>query len=240
MKNAQTEQVVSRREEDEMDLSDGENEYKNDLANGELEKHSLPKMVKKDSENYDETSDSLQLIETNDLQDENDTLKCQVESFKNEADFVKAESKHDKEVLEKQMNILQNTLKGMQHQLLTLSQQNVENEAEIAKLNKVLSDKNMKIYKNMGRQSSENSNNSNQNDNEAFLLGIISIYLNTHPKGSSINDIVLYLRKQVNISHYEILNSDSIELILARYPQLFCKIQSKSWTFCGFEKKISW
>ena len=240
MKNAQTEQVVSRREEDEMDLSDGENEFKNDLANGELEKHSLPKMAKKDSENYDETSDSLQLIETNDLQDENDTLKCQVESLKNEADFVKAESKHDKEVLEKQINILQNTLKGMQHQLLTLSQQNVENEAEIAKLNKVLSDKNMKIYKNMGRQSSENSNNSNQNDNEAFLLGIISIYLNTHPKGSSVNDIVLYLRKQVNISHYEILNSDSIESILARYPQLFRKIQSKSWTFCGFEKKISW
>lgn len=233
MKNAQTEQVVSRREEDEMDLSDGENEYKNDSTNEQLEKHSLPKMAKKNSENYDETSDSLQLIETNDLQDENDTLKCQVESFKNEADFVKAESKHEKEVLEKQINILQNTLKGMQHQLLTLSQQKIENQAEIAKLNRILSDKNM------GKKSFENSNILNQNDNEAFLLGIISIYLNTHPKGSSLDDIFLYLRKQVNILDYEILNSDSIEFILARHPQLFSKIQSKSWTFCGFEKKIS-
>ena len=48
------------------------------------------------------------------LKEENDSLKCQLEAYVNEAEMVKLESKHSTEALEKQIKSLQNALKGMQ------------------------------------------------------------------------------------------------------------------------------
>ena len=48
------------------------------------------------------------------LKEENDSLKCQLEAYINEAEMVKLESKQNVDALEKQIKSLQNALKGMQ------------------------------------------------------------------------------------------------------------------------------
>ena len=48
------------------------------------------------------------------LKEENDSLKCQLEAYINEAEMVKLESTHSMDALEKQIKSLQNALKGMQ------------------------------------------------------------------------------------------------------------------------------
>lgn len=48
------------------------------------------------------------------LKEENDSLKCQLEAYINEAEMVKLESKQTVDALEKQIKSLQNALKGMQ------------------------------------------------------------------------------------------------------------------------------
>lgn len=49
---------------------------------------------------------------TNELKEENDSLRCQLEAYKNEVDIVKAELQTNIESKEKQIEMLQNTLKG--------------------------------------------------------------------------------------------------------------------------------
>ena len=54
------------------------------------------------------------LTQLGSLKEENDSLKCQLEAYINEAEMVKLESKKHAEELEKQIKSLQNALKGMQ------------------------------------------------------------------------------------------------------------------------------
>lgn len=53
------------------------------------------------------------------LKEENDTLKCQMEAFKNEMDMVRQEGIQEAEDRKKQITALQNALQGMQQQLMT-------------------------------------------------------------------------------------------------------------------------
>ena len=50
----------------------------------------------------------------NTLKDENDSLKCQLEAYKNEVDMNKQESTVEMDRKNKQITMLQQTLKGMQ------------------------------------------------------------------------------------------------------------------------------
>jgi len=50
----------------------------------------------------------------NKLSDENDSLKCQLEAYKNELDMNKMEAQTEKAQKSKQIAMLQQTLKGMQ------------------------------------------------------------------------------------------------------------------------------
>jgi bacterioferritin (cytochrome b1) len=48
------------------------------------------------------------------LQEENDSLRCQLEAYKNEVDLVRSDLKTELEQKEKQLKMLQQTLQGMQ------------------------------------------------------------------------------------------------------------------------------
>lgn len=48
------------------------------------------------------------------FQEENDSLRCQLEAYKNEVDLVRSDLKAELEQKEKQMKMLQQTLQGMQ------------------------------------------------------------------------------------------------------------------------------
>lgn len=48
------------------------------------------------------------------FQEENDSLRCQLEAYKNEVDLVRSDLKTELEQKEKQLKMLQQTLQGMQ------------------------------------------------------------------------------------------------------------------------------
>jgi len=48
------------------------------------------------------------------FQEENDSLRCQLEAYKNEVDLVRSDLKAELDQKEKQMKMLQQTLQGMQ------------------------------------------------------------------------------------------------------------------------------
>ena len=57
---------------------------------------------------------SLSASNNNALQEENDTLKCQMEAYKNEIDMVKSEGKNLVDLKDKQIQALQQALHGTQ------------------------------------------------------------------------------------------------------------------------------
>lgn len=48
------------------------------------------------------------------MREENDSLKCQIEAYKNELEMVKAEKVHGVSEKESQLKILQQAMQGMQ------------------------------------------------------------------------------------------------------------------------------
>ncbi len=235
--------MVNKREEDEMELSDGEGD-----SNESNDRQSMSKMPKLDNNSSSNsiTAESSEMC----LRDENDTLKCQVESFRNEAVFVQAESQQEKENLEKQIQILQQALQGMQHQLISLSQQKREDDLEIAKLKESLKDKTLFNDKNsinsnsqIREQSSHETNcDITNSSNSPLLISLISIYFNVHPYGLTSDDISLYLKQQSHIQDFELLTPQYIDSFLIRYPKLFKQLESDSngrkvWRFSGFQAR---
>ena len=61
----------------------------------------------------------------NNLKEENDALKCQLEAYKNEVDLVKHDVKNDSDEKDKQMKALQQALQGMQQVNIISSFQNI-------------------------------------------------------------------------------------------------------------------
>lgn len=52
--------------------------------------------------------------QVNNLQEENDNLRCQVEAYKNEVDLIKTDNHQELEERNKQIRSLQQALQGMQ------------------------------------------------------------------------------------------------------------------------------
>ena len=50
----------------------------------------------------------------NQLKEENDSLKCQLEAYKNEVDLLKLETRNTDDTKDKQIKALQQALQGMQ------------------------------------------------------------------------------------------------------------------------------
>lgn len=207
IKSAQVEDVLSKREEDEMDLSDGENDTT--LAY---------------TSSSSDTNDNcliMESIETR-LRDENDSLKCQIESFRNEAIFAQAENRQEKEDLKRQIVLLQQALQGMQHQLMTQSQKESTNQTgEEPTFGQTLAQPIIESRR-------------------ALLISLISVFFNAHPYGATCDDISAYLSQQSHIRDSDILSRDFIDSFLGEYPQLFAQTESDSrgkklWRFCAFQ-----
>ncbi|CAG2173698.1 unnamed protein product [Oppiella nova] len=212
LKSAHIDHVLNQREEDEMDLSDGDDDH-NPLIYG-------------NNTSIAEPNNSVMS-----LRDENDALLCQVESFRNEAVFVEEESRQERERLEKQVSLLQQALQGMQHQLIALTRNKPEdclpsNDCNACSDNREMSSNNNTF----GAISSEKT---------ALLISLISIYLNVHPYGTTSEDISSYLSQQSHIRETQLLSTAFIHSFLSQYPQLFTQLESDSngrtlWRFSGF------
>ncbi|KAL5291847.1 ENOX2 family protein [Megaselia abdita] len=78
------------------------------------------------------------------LKEENDSLRCQVEAYKHEMNLVKSDIKSDSVVREKQMKVLQETIRNLQTQLLENKSKEKEFTQKISSLEEELKQEKVK------------------------------------------------------------------------------------------------
>ncbi|XP_054722452.1 ecto-NOX disulfide-thiol exchanger 2-like [Uloborus diversus] len=198
IKNAYLEEVLNDRIEDEMDVSDDDspNQLPGKGRNDELE---LQEELSK-------------------LKEECDSLKCQLEASQNELMVVRSEIDQKRDNADHQVQSLKQALQGLQHEILSLNQKRVKDEAELKELRISLSNI----------------------QNEARLIGLISTFLNVHPFGASIDHICSYLH-QIDCT-VRARGARDVESLMKHFPLIFKEVSTgigasleKKWTFSGFK-----
>lgn len=146
--------------------------------------------------------------------------------------------KKELEDKEKQFKMLQQTLQGMQQQLVDAKRKHSEEETKV----KELQNKLKSLNENKGRSSEDkeiinleeseseqtevssiNESTSDTiiqqqmlNERDAKLIGVISAFLNVHPFGAGLDYIWSYVSKlEAN------LRPSDIELLMSRFPMVF-------------------
>ncbi|XP_067644529.1 uncharacterized protein [Eurosta solidaginis] len=78
------------------------------------------------------------------LKEENDTLRCQLEALRNEMSHDKTDTKHDSDYREKQIKVLQETIRNMQTQLIQIKIREQKDNKFIQHLERKLKEANVK------------------------------------------------------------------------------------------------
>uniref|UniRef100_A0ABI7YAI8 RRM domain-containing protein n=1 Tax=Felis catus TaxID=9685 RepID=A0ABI7YAI8_FELCA len=214
LRNAQSEQLMGIRREEEMEMSDDEN------CDSPTKKMRV-----------DESALAAQAYA---LKEENDSLRWQLDAYRNEVELLKQEKEQlfrteDNVTKDQQLQFLQQTMQGMQQQLLTIQEElnNKKSELEQAKeeqshtqaLLKVLQEqlKGTKELVETNGHSHEDTNEINvltvalvnqdrennmekrsqglKSEKEALLIGIISTFLHVHPFGANIEYLWSYMQQ---------------------------------------------
>lgn len=194
------------------------------------------------------------------IKDENDSLRCQLEAYKNEVDLVKSDLKADTDFKDKQIKLLQETIRNLHTQMI---ESKTKENSRIAAIEEKLKAANVKelLLKTKiiqaAKNSSSKSSETDENDiidldddkildsiktekldvNEAKLIGLVSTFLVVHPFGANIDYILSYVNHSVPNLRPKVL-----EEVLCRYTNLFieeisgigAKIERR-WKFCGFD-----
>uniref|UniRef100_A0A4W5MGF1 Ecto-NOX disulfide-thiol exchanger 2 n=1 Tax=Hucho hucho TaxID=62062 RepID=A0A4W5MGF1_9TELE len=239
IRNMQNEELMGIRREEEMEMSDDDME---------------------DTHNPDESGPVSQ-AET--LKEENDSLRCQLDAYRNEVELLKQEQgknqehtppQHSEEdtCRQQQLTFLQQALQGMQKQLLKMCEEMKQREAE---MEKTVEDKQqlesqvkslkegLQSLKTLTTHTPQVSNTHNTCTLYSFKVslspssGIISTFLHVHPFGASIEYICSYLQR-LNTK----INTGEVDALLGRLPCTFRQELTgvgasleKRWKFCGFE-----
>uniref|UniRef100_A0ABI7YDF1 RRM domain-containing protein n=1 Tax=Felis catus TaxID=9685 RepID=A0ABI7YDF1_FELCA len=256
LRNAQSEQLMGIRREEEMEMSDDEN------CDSPTKKMRV-----------DESALAAQAYA---LKEENDSLRWQLDAYRNEVELLKQEKEQlfrteDNVTKDQQLQFLQQTMQGMQQQLLTIQEElnNKKSELEQAKeeqshtqaLLKVLQEqlKGTKELVETNGHSHEDTNEINvltvalvnqdrennmekrsqglKSEKEALLIGIISTFLHVHPFGANIEYLWSYMQ-QLDSK----ISANEIEMLLMRLPRMFKQeftgvgaTLEKRWKLCAFE-----
>ncbi|XP_050417187.1 ecto-NOX disulfide-thiol exchanger 2 isoform X2 [Patella vulgata] len=243
---SQQEEFLNDREEDEMDLSDDQDD---DIETSSSKRKRV------------ETG-AVDVVAS--LKEENDSLKCQLEGYKNEIDLIKQDSQNALDAKDTQLKALQNALQAMQQQLIaaqkskkTVDEENSEKDDVIVikseedrdetesttsqqVMDKELSLEIIPVLK-LGTETGEvTSSGINLNPKEAKLLGLICCFLHVHPFGATVDYLWSYLNQLENMRPRE------VEDLLERFPMLFKQIVhgvgasiERRWNFCGYTNLIS-
>uniref|UniRef100_A0A671WKR1 Ecto-NOX disulfide-thiol exchanger 2 n=1 Tax=Sparus aurata TaxID=8175 RepID=A0A671WKR1_SPAAU len=224
IRNMHNEQLMGIRREEEMEMSDDDMEDAPDS---------------KDSEDSG-------VSQAEALKEENDSLRCQLDAYRNEVELLKQEQGKNQPIRSEedsthsqQLSFLQQALQGMQKQLLKMREELKQREAE---LEKSFEDKQQ--LKNQvqnlkeGLQNLQNTHamqvglpEKHKGENLPFslvvfsfskssflgcTLWIISTFLHVHPFGASIEYICSYLQRLDTK-----INPSEVEALLSRLPCTF-------------------
>ncbi|XP_071164849.1 ecto-NOX disulfide-thiol exchanger 2-like [Mytilus edulis] len=146
-RQSQMDEFFSDRKEDDMEMSDNEDEP------------SSAKKKKKAGTTVDEMVANANQEHINFLKSENDSLKCQLDAYKNEVEMIKHEQKAvtDTTTKDNQIKMLQQALQGMQQQLIQAKQESktIEKENEKLKLVVIAAKKEVKEMKKSKKEENE-------------------------------------------------------------------------------------
>ncbi|KAJ8670638.1 hypothetical protein QAD02_001897 [Eretmocerus hayati] len=222
--------------QDEMEVSDAEDEPQRKRLRNQIE-------------------DSERLLT---LREENDSLRCQLEAYKNEVDLLKSETKTEVDSKDKQMKMLQQTLKSMQDQLMQSKRQLAQDNQRIRdlkfKLNAArkedsLEDEIITLDKDDDSEDDQQASKSvvtssgtvQISQNDAKLIGLIATFLHIHPFGASLDYVYYYLQKMEPS-----LRMNEVESLMQQFPQVFKQELSgiganmeRRWQFAGFNIRRS-
>ncbi|XP_049778265.1 ecto-NOX disulfide-thiol exchanger 2 [Schistocerca cancellata] len=244
IKAVQLEEVLNERADEEMEVSDAEDD---------MTSH------KKKSRDADDRST------INVLREENDSLRCQLEAYKNEVDLVRSDLRTELEQKDKQLKVLQQTLQGMQQQLIESRRRQNEDEVKVRELQARLKSSN-EVQAKLEAAAAEQQSNADTavseggdtsvvedvkvdttqlapriTDREAKLIGLISTFLHVHPFGAGVDYVWSYLQKLEPT-----LRPGEVETLMSRFPTVFHQELSgiganmeRRWLFAGFESKPS-
>lgn len=230
IKSAHLADVLDKRQEDEMDLSD--------------EDEPPPAKVSKISESGSEgdggglsTEDEVAAAARLALQEECDSLRCQLEAYRNETQLLKAEQ----EQRDQQLRLLQQALQGLQQQ----------RGRDIQELEKLRSSKNSSTPS-PERELCSASGSRNEvssstqvagikiTEKDAKLIGLVSMFLHLHPDGASLDYLWSYVH-----TREPALQPCDVEVLLSKFPTLFPlevtgvgATLERRWKFGGFTPSL--
>ncbi|XP_011689403.1 PREDICTED: ecto-NOX disulfide-thiol exchanger 2 [Wasmannia auropunctata] len=221
--------------EGEMDVSDSEEEPQRKKTRNQL----------------DGNQEDVERLQS--LKEENDSLRCQLEAYKNEVDLLKSETKAELEGKEKQMKMLQQTLKGMQEQLMQSRKQQAQDDQKIKDLTVKLNatkkeepresevitldkDDDISEEPRTPKQHILTSSFVQVTQKDAKLIGLIATFLHIHPFGASVDYLWSYLQKMEPG-----IKPNEVEVLMQRFPQVFKQElfgiganMERRWQFSGF------
>ncbi|KAM3934349.1 ecto-NOX disulfide-thiol exchanger 1 isoform 2-T2 [Leptodactylus fuscus] len=255
LRNAQSEQLMGIRREEEMEMSD------DDSSDAPSKKARV--------------EDSALAAQAYALKEENDSLRWQLDAYRNEVELLKQDKglhARTEESLTKdqQLQFLQQAMQNMQQQLVAMQEElnNKKSELEKAKeeqthahaLVNVLKEQlknakevadsnnhdyltkengtvNVAVFNHDKEKDSEKQRQGLRSEKEALLIGIISTFLNVHPFGANIEYLWSYLQQLDSR-----ISANEIESLLMRLPRMFKQeftgvgaTLEKRWKFCAFE-----
>jgi len=186
-------------------------------------------------------------IDTEKLREESEEWACQAEAYRNEVDSIKAEMKSDVESKDKQIKILQQTLQGMQQQLIEAQKKKGDFPAFLRSSTEKQKHNQTKDTVSVREESENESSTTMGKENKevivplsgkhAKIVGIVSSFLNVHPFGASMDYIWSYLLK-IDPT----LGLNEVESVLEQYPDCF-KLEltgvgasmERKWMFMAFK-----
>lgn len=179
------------------------------------------------------------------LKEENDSLRCQMEAYKNEVDLIKADLNSEITIRDDQIEAFKKTLQGMQQ---TLSENAARKRQDDAKMSELQS-KVKKLREQSGftdgdddckEESDDLSASAPLSDKTARLIGLTSTFLHIHPKGASVDYIWSFIQQ----FDKDIRPSD-IETMLNQYQTVYKQITTgvgacleRKWVFTGFDCEV--
>uniref|UniRef100_A0A4W6FLX7 Ecto-NOX disulfide-thiol exchanger 2 n=1 Tax=Lates calcarifer TaxID=8187 RepID=A0A4W6FLX7_LATCA len=236
IRNMHNEQLIDIRGEEEMEMSDDD--------------------MEDSSATNSKDSEDLGVSQAEALKEENDSLRCQLDAYRNEVELLKQEQGKNQPIRNEedntrsqQLSFLQQALQGMQKQLLQMREELKEREAELEKNNEDKQQLKNQIHNlkeglhslqtTHTRQVRGNTNTHThaRKVKEKLCSWIISTFLHVHPFGASIEYICSYLQRLDTK-----INPGEVEALLSRLPCTFRQELTgvgasleKRWNFCGFQ-----
>jgi len=206
---------------------------------------------KEDKETENDKEAKKRKIDTEKLREESEEWACQAMGYRNEVESIKADMETEVNNKDKQIKILQQTLQGMQQQLIEAQKK----RGDLPAFLKSTEEKKSQQEKPQNQEKQDKDENLNQAEatedessksepiivplvgKHAKIVGIVSSFLNVHPFGASMDYIWSYLLK-IDPT----LGLSEVENVLQQYPDCFeLKLtgvgasMERKWMFVAFQ-----